>query len=171
MRGGDSHFPITCEQYPCILKLLYLAWQLTPNPEGAIHRFPSQNHSLRLGGADSHPSHFVFCSKRPQIDEANRTTSPAKKQRHHSEVPKLDTLLFLATPLEPFHKYYKQDQKQGQPLRGPTTTENMFGFVLRRQKQLPCWSNRDQVAHSNVPGYPYSPNIHKAQVYWISKLP
>lgn len=42
------------EQDPETLELLHLEQKLIPNPEGAIHRPPGENHSVRLG-ADSHP--------------------------------------------------------------------------------------------------------------------
>ena len=45
---------LTLEQDPKILKLLRLRQELSPNPEGASHLFPVENHGLRLGGADSH---------------------------------------------------------------------------------------------------------------------
>lgn len=44
--------------------------------------FLGENHGLRFGRANSHPTHFIFSCKRPQCkslpDETRRTTSSAK---------------------------------------------------------------------------------------------
>ena len=60
------HPSLTREQDPKILKLLHLRQELSPNPEGASHIFPVENHGLGLGGADSHPSRFTLDCKLPQ---------------------------------------------------------------------------------------------------------
>jgi len=59
------HFTLTRKQDPEILELLRLRQQLTPNLEGALHRFAAENHGLR--GANSHPDRFTLgCPKPPQ---------------------------------------------------------------------------------------------------------
>ena len=58
------HFALTREQDPEILELLHLKPQLTLNPEGAL-RFPAENHGLRLGCADSHPTASHTVANRP----------------------------------------------------------------------------------------------------------
>ncbi|XP_062311935.1 uncharacterized protein LOC134016604 [Osmerus eperlanus] len=54
------HPSLTREQDPEILELLRLGQDLLPDPEIALHLFPVDNHGLRFGGADSHPSRFAF---------------------------------------------------------------------------------------------------------------
>jgi len=41
-----------------------LGKDLIPDPERAFHPFPAEDHSLGLGGADSHPSMNSNCSKK-----------------------------------------------------------------------------------------------------------
>ena len=54
------HSSITCEHDSEMLKLLHLRQDLTPNPERAFNPFPTYNHSLRFGGACSHPCRFTL---------------------------------------------------------------------------------------------------------------
>ncbi|KAI3356005.1 hypothetical protein L3Q82_017278 [Scortum barcoo] len=53
------HLSLTREQDPEILELLHLRQDLSTHPERARHPFPVENHGLRFGGADSHPSRFT----------------------------------------------------------------------------------------------------------------
>lgn len=43
-----------------------------PDPEGACHFFPSENHGLRIGSADSHSSCFTLGCKLPQNTPRSR---------------------------------------------------------------------------------------------------
>ncbi|KAK0137965.1 hypothetical protein N1851_025840 [Merluccius polli] len=54
------HPPLTREQDPEVLELLHLGQDLIPDPEGALHPFPVEDHGLGLGGADSHPDRFTL---------------------------------------------------------------------------------------------------------------
>ena len=60
------HAALTREQNPKILELPHSRQELSPNQEGASQLFPVENHGLRLGGADSHPSRFTLGCKPPQ---------------------------------------------------------------------------------------------------------
>ncbi|KAK3561835.1 hypothetical protein QTP86_017057 [Hemibagrus guttatus] len=60
------HPSLTRKQDPEILKLLHLRKELPSNLEGASHLFPVENHGLRFGGADPHPSRFRLSCKMPQ---------------------------------------------------------------------------------------------------------
>lgn len=72
--------------YSCWLtnfKILHLGQLLVLDPECTHHSFfLGENHGLRFGRANSHPTHFIFSCKRPQCkslpDETRRTTSSAK---------------------------------------------------------------------------------------------
>ncbi|MEQ2195796.1 hypothetical protein XENOCAPTIV_018531 [Xenoophorus captivus] len=55
------HFPLTHEHDPEILALLHLIQELPSNLKRASHPFPVENHGLKLGGADLHPSRFTLC--------------------------------------------------------------------------------------------------------------
>ncbi len=84
------HFTLTREQDPEILELLHLGQHLTPNLEGAIHRFPAEYHDRRSDSSHFSANHPNACWRRPP-EETNRTTSSAK--RSYSEVPKLKTVV------------------------------------------------------------------------------
>ncbi|KAK3506182.1 hypothetical protein QTP70_003066 [Hemibagrus guttatus] len=83
-KGFMIHPAITHKQDPKILKLLHLRKELTSKLEGASHLFPVENHGLRFGGADPHPSPSHSAAKCPSacckswLEGANRTTSSAK---------------------------------------------------------------------------------------------
>lgn len=64
-------------------QILHLGQLLVLDPECTHHSFfLGENHGLRFGRANSHPTHFIFSCKRPQCkslpDETRRTTSSAK---------------------------------------------------------------------------------------------
>ncbi|MEQ2234978.1 hypothetical protein ILYODFUR_036936 [Ilyodon furcidens] len=60
------HSSLTHEQDPQILKLLHLRQELPSNLKRTSHPFPVENHGLRLGGADPHPSRFTLSCELPQ---------------------------------------------------------------------------------------------------------
>lgn len=78
--------------FTCIYKLLelrHLRKPLFPNLELAIKLCLAENHSLRLGGANSHPRLFRFTWKpkvslKLRLDEANRTI--CKKQSRINQI-------------------------------------------------------------------------------------
>ncbi|XP_055363001.1 uncharacterized protein LOC114867461 isoform X2 [Betta splendens] len=51
---------------PKILELLHFGQELSSNLDRAAHLFPVENHGLRFGGTDSHPSRFTLSCNRPQ---------------------------------------------------------------------------------------------------------
>lgn len=63
------HFPITHQQDPKIFKLCCLGKQFITNPEGAIHRFLTENHSLKLEGTDSNSCH---CTRGCKLSQFNK---------------------------------------------------------------------------------------------------
>ncbi|KAI2645722.1 Biotin synthase [Labeo rohita] len=60
------HPSLTREQDPQILKLLHPGQGLPTNLKRTSHPFLTENHDLRLRGADSHPSRFTLNCKPPQ---------------------------------------------------------------------------------------------------------
>ncbi|KAK0144409.1 hypothetical protein N1851_017229 [Merluccius polli] len=136
-----------------ILELLHLGQQLTPNPKGAIHHFPAENHGLRLGGADSHPDCFTLGCKPPSVhwslrsDEANKTTSSAKSRDAILRFPNW-TLSSPRLPLEILSmNITNRIGEKGQPWWSPTLT-----------KKDPL---RDTVESL----------LHKTHVDWMGKVP
>uniref|UniRef100_A0A3P8W8K3 Deoxynucleoside kinase domain-containing protein n=1 Tax=Cynoglossus semilaevis TaxID=244447 RepID=A0A3P8W8K3_CYNSE len=57
---------VTREQDPQIFELLHLRQDFIPDPKGAYHLFPVENHGLGLRGANFHPSCVTLYCKPPQ---------------------------------------------------------------------------------------------------------
>ena len=71
-----------------------LGQELTPQLEGAIQCFLSQNHGLRLGGAAPHPDHFTFSYKLLPVPAGGHTQKqPAEP--HHLQKADSAVLRFL----------------------------------------------------------------------------
>jgi len=62
-----STHPPTSEQDPRLLKLLHLRKRLTPNLECIIYALLTEDHGLRLGGANSGPGCFTLSCKSPPV--------------------------------------------------------------------------------------------------------
>ncbi|KAK3558676.1 hypothetical protein QTP86_023223, partial [Hemibagrus guttatus] len=70
-----------------ILKLLHLRKELPSNLEGVSHLFLVENHGLRFGGADPHPSRFTLSFKMPQcMLQKEKEQLAALKQHHQDEI-------------------------------------------------------------------------------------
>lgn len=105
------YFVIKSPRYliPCLKK------PLSPNPEGAFHCFLAENHGLRLGSTDSHPSLCTLsCMLKVTLWWSQENHIIRKQQGCYSEVPKsADTLLLTpATPLDSAHENPKQNWRQ-----------------------------------------------------------
>ncbi|MEQ2217720.1 hypothetical protein XENOCAPTIV_020606 [Xenoophorus captivus] len=60
------HSSLTREQDSEIPEILHLRQELPSNLKRTSHPFLVENHGLRLGGADHHPSRFTLGCKPPQ---------------------------------------------------------------------------------------------------------
>lgn len=70
-----------CNTYLNYSYLNYSIWGSNSNPESVLHSLPTENHSFRLGDANSHPIYFTLGWKMPQC-KTNKTTSSEKNRDH-----------------------------------------------------------------------------------------
>ncbi len=118
---------------PTLIELPHLAQQLSPNLEGAIHCFPTENHNLRLGDVDSHPDCFildwklVWCVLKVTVWWSQQNHIICKEHRSYFEAPKGDTILLLAAPNIIMNRDYPG---------GDQHLQNTFDFLQRERTQL-----------------------------------